>query len=506
MTLQHQQLFDYLSPDGRIKAGGIKRWWLGFSGGLDSHVLLHLAVAAKLHKTHNLTVIHVDHGLQPEAGVWVEHCSSICLDLGVPLQVLKVAVDRGASIEAQARQARYQAFDQLMSADDGLLLAHHADDQAETILLRLMRGSGVRGLSSIPEQRQLGKGLLFRPLLSVPRWELEQYAEKNQLSWIEDPSNESLDFDRNYVRHQVLPELLQRWPHAVQALGRSVRFCAEAQSLNQQLAAEDLQRCSAKKIIRGFDDQGLDYTEILSLRRDRQCNLLRFWIANQAETLPEEPQLLRILDEVITAREDAQPMVCWGNYQIRRFQGQLYLIDNRWQVPESRLQWNIIGCQIEKGLDEEGLDKDCPNEGCLDEVGLNEDQINEGASNDEGKAGSESCLGIEKKLGQPLDLELSFGTLSAQHTIGDGIPLELLGGVEVGFRQGGERIVIAGRKGSRSLKKLLQEAGIPPWRRSFIPLSYIDGVLAAVCGFWLVEGFKANQNQKAIRFFWSSKL
>ncbi|OMH39221.1 tRNA lysidine(34) synthetase TilS [Motiliproteus sp. MSK22-1] len=456
-------MFEFLTPDCRKEAGVVRRWWLGFSGGLDSHVLLHLAVAAKLNQTHNLTAIHVDHNLQPEAGVWVEHCSAVCENLGVPLQVLKVAVDEGASLEAQARQARYQAFEHLMSDGDGLLLAHHADDQAETILLRLMRGSGVRGLSSIPEQRPLGKGRLFRPLLSLPRWELEQYAEQNQLNWIEDPSNSSLDFDRNYVRHQVLPELLQRWPHAVQALGRSVRFCAEAQSLNQQLAAEDLQRCSAVKSNTDHAGRGLDYNGMLSLSRDRQCNLLRFWISDQAESLPEEPQLLRILDEVITAREDAQPMVCWGHYQIRRYQGQLYLTDNRWQLPKGKVDWDLTGFRIGKG-----------------------DQNN--------------------ALNSGLDFEFPFGTLSAQRDDGRGIPLKMLGSVEIGFRQGGERLVIAGRQGSRSLKKLLQEAGVPPWQRSFIPLIFVDGVLAAVAGFWIVEGFQADQNQEALGFSWKPEL
>jgi tRNA(Ile)-lysidine synthase len=188
-------------------------WHIAFSGGLDSTVLLHLlATRAKIDKLPPLSAIHVHHGLQAAADAWPAHCQFVCDALGVPLRVIRVQVQQGASLERAARDARYQAFAEVTGAGELLVTGQHRDDQAETLLFRLLRGAGVRGLAAMPAQRPLADGYLVRPLLDVSRAELEAYAREHQLTWIEDPSNADPRFSRNYLRHHVFPRLTERWP------------------------------------------------------------------------------------------------------------------------------------------------------------------------------------------------------------------------------------------------------------------------------------------------------
>lgn len=217
-------------------------WHIAFSGGLDSTVLLHLlANLANTDTLPPLGAVHVHHGLQTAADAWPAHCQSICDNLGVPLRVMRVQVQPGASLERAARDARYQAFIEVTGAGQVLLTGQHRDDQAETLLFRLLRGAGVRGLSAMPAQRPLAAGYLVRPLLEVSRAELEAYAEEYQLEWIEDPSNADSRFSRNYLRHRVLPTLTERWPQAVSSLARTAEHLSEAQGLLGELAVMDLQ-------------------------------------------------------------------------------------------------------------------------------------------------------------------------------------------------------------------------------------------------------------------------
>lgn len=179
-------------------------WHIAFSGGLDSTVLLHLlANLAKTEKLPTLDAVHVHHGLQAAADAWPAHCQSVCDALGVPLRVMRVQVRAGASLERAARDARYQAFSEVVGAGEVLLIGQHRDDQAETLLFRLLRGAGVQGLAAMPMQRALAGGHLLRPLLRSSRAQLQAYAEEHQLTWIEDPSNADPRFSRNYLRHRV---------------------------------------------------------------------------------------------------------------------------------------------------------------------------------------------------------------------------------------------------------------------------------------------------------------
>ncbi len=407
-------------------------------------MLLRLAVAAGLLESHRLRAVHVNHGLQADAELWASRCQQLCRQWRVPIDVIEVQLGPGSGPEDRARRARYRAFEQLLEQGDGLLLAHHADDQAETLLLRLLRGSGVRGLAAMPDQRQLGAGLLLRPLLDIERPALEHYARQEGLRWVDDPSNQSLEFDRNYLRHQVMPVLKQRWPAITRAMLRSARFCAEAEDLNRQLAAIDLRHCGRV----GAAGPGLAIQPLAQLPRNRQVNLLRYWLHQAAIPLPDERVLRRILDEALPARRDAEPLVAWSDYQVRRFQGCLYHLDQRWQAPVDRCRWR----------------PDKP-------------------------------------------LQLDFGVLTATVVTGGGLRLPAGGTLEVGFRQGGERLRLPGRAGSRSLKKLLQVAAVPPWQRSLLPLIYVDGELAAVLGLaaeaTVLDGFQSDDQQPGLRLHWA---
>ncbi len=254
-------------------------WRIAFSGGLDSTVLLHLlAHLAKTESLPALSAIHVHHGLQAVADAWPEHCRSVCAALGVPLQIVRVQVQPGASLERAARDARYHAFTEAVQANEVLLTAQHRDDQAETLLFRLLRGAGVRGLSGMPRQRPLGRGHLLRPLLDVTRAELEAYANEYGLSWIEDPSNEDRQYSRNYLRHQVFPVLIQRWPQAVATMARSAAHLTEAQGLLEELADMDLHGASSASEFDWLGLRSLELAPLAQLSGARQRNALSHWL------------------------------------------------------------------------------------------------------------------------------------------------------------------------------------------------------------------------------------
>ncbi|MFY9975316.1 MAG: tRNA lysidine(34) synthetase TilS, partial [Chromatiaceae bacterium] len=195
---------------------GAPRVWVAFSGGLDSTCLLRAAAAALGRLPGKLHAVHLDHGLHPESAHWAQHSLGVCKALGVPLKIDRLSISRapGESLEAVAREARYAALAALLGPGELVLTAQHQDDQAETLLLALLRGSGIEGLASMGPVSKLGSGWLLRPLLDVPRAALEAYAREEGLTWIEDPSNVSLAFDRNFLRRRALPLLRTRWPSA----------------------------------------------------------------------------------------------------------------------------------------------------------------------------------------------------------------------------------------------------------------------------------------------------
>ena len=429
----YQQLLLHPAPAYRV----------AYSGGLDSHVLLHALVQLREQLGVDIGAVHVNHALQADADSWEEHCSKVCADLDVSYESLRVdaRAARGESQEAAARDARYAALAAWLPAGEYLLTAQHQDDQAETLLLQLLRGSGVTGLAAMPVRGELGHGQLLRPLLGVTRRQLQAYAEANGLSWLEDPSNRDMAFDRNFLRARILPLLRERWPSVTALLGRSATHCAEASKLLSQLGEQDLADTRAEQHDR------LSLTRLIKFPPERQRNVLRHWIVQATGVMPSTAVLAHILNDVLQSRPDAEPCVRWSEYELRRYRDDLYLLQQRPEPDTSQvLQWS---------------------------------------------------------LPQPLRLPDAGGVLNATHLTGRGIRASAVeSGVRVGWRRGGERCLPAGRGQHHSLKKLFQERGIPPWERSRIPLIYIGDQLAAVAGLWVCEPFQARPTEPGLLIDW----
>ncbi|WP_260956622.1 tRNA lysidine(34) synthetase TilS [Pseudomonas citri] len=316
-------------------------WRIAFSGGLDSTVLLHLlASLATHHSLPPLGAIHVHHGLQAAADAWPGHCRSVCEALGVPLEIVSVQVLPGASVERAAREARYAAFAAALHSNEVLLTAQHRDDQAETLLFRVLRGAGVRGLAAMPRQRPLGQGHLLRPLLDVSRAELEAYATQQGLSWIEDPSNDDHRHARNYLRQRVFPVLTGRWPQAARVLARSAAHMSEARGLLDDLARIDLARAA---IAGKFDWLGLPSLELEPLRvlsPARQRNALSFWLAPMT-TLPDSDHWAG-WDSLRDAQEDARPVWRLAGGELHRAGGRLWWLSDHWLRPVAGpVDWSL---------------------------------------------------------------------------------------------------------------------------------------------------------------------
>lgn len=309
-------------------------WRVAFSGGLDSTVLLHLlAMAARHHELPPIRAVHIHHGLQAVAEQWPVHCQRICDELGVPLDIVPVQVAPGASLERAAREARYAAFTDLMKSGEVLLLAQHQDDQAETLLYRLLRGAGVRGLAAMAQSRSLGAGHAVRPLLEVPRKTLEAYAARHGLQWVEDPSNGDSGFARNFLRRDILPQLATHWPGASAVLARAAAHQAEAHGLLRDLAEIDLERCRGRLDISWLSIPCLDLSALRQLSEARQRNLLRHWLGN--ETRMPNSRHWQGWTDLRDAAADASPMWQLESGELRRHGDQLLWLDAGWCAPWS---------------------------------------------------------------------------------------------------------------------------------------------------------------------------
>jgi tRNA(Ile)-lysidine synthase len=413
---------------------------VAYSGGRDSHVLLHALASLRPRLSRPIRAIHIDHGLQPDSPSWARHCERVCRQLQIPLGVheARVAAAAGASIEAAAREARYRIYEAQLSAGEALLLAHHQDDQAETLLLRLLRGAGVQGLTAMAPMRPLGAGLLLRPLIDESCEALAAYARAHALAWVEDPSNEDERFDRNFLRQRLLPELAGRWPGYAATLARTAGHAQEAQALLDELAAQDLAAAGSGGALR--------VSALAALSHSRRRNLIRYWIRQYGLQPPPAARLNAGLTALIDAGDDRQPQLAWGGCRIRRYRDLLLLdADAAPNVPTTRLSWD---------------------------------------------------------LRRPLSLPV--GTLTAEPSLGEGMSADLADSpsLSVGFRGGGERCRLAGRIHNQALKKLLQEAGVPPWEREVLPLVYVGEQLAAVGDRWVCEGFQARAGEPGLILRW----
>ena len=311
-------------------------WHIAFSGGLDSTVLLHLL--ASLPNIPPLRAVHVHHGLQAAADAWPVHCQTVCDSLGVSLRVMHVQVQPGASLERAARDARYQAFAEVVGTGEVLLTGQHRDDQAETLLFRLLRGAGVRGLAAMPACRTLARGHLVRALLDVSRFELQAYAHEHQLKWIEDPSNADLRFSRNYLRHRVLPALTERWPQAVSSLARTAEHLGEAQGLLDELAVLDLQAATQPSAFPWLPLPSLALAPLCELSDARQRNALRHWL-NPLTRLPDSDHWAG-WHSLRDAKGDAQPVWRLADGELHRCGERIWWLPATWsEFSDASVRW-----------------------------------------------------------------------------------------------------------------------------------------------------------------------
>lgn len=305
-------------------------WRVAFSGGLDSTVLVRLLVRlAERERLPPLSAIHVHHGLQPAAEAWPAHCQRICDGLGVPLDVARVRVAPGNSLERAARDARYAAFIARLGAGEVLMSAQHRDDQAETLLFRLLRGAGVRGLAGMPGSRVLGDGVLLRPLLQVPRAELEACARELGLEWVEDPSNDDTEFSRNYLRQRIMPALAERWPQASSSIARSAEHLAEGEALLGELAQLDLQAARSDSAFPWLLLPSLELAPLIGLSPARQRNALRHWL-NAFTAMPDSGHWAG-WDDLRDAGSSASPVWKLEGGELRRADGRLWWLPGSWQ-------------------------------------------------------------------------------------------------------------------------------------------------------------------------------
>jgi tRNA(Ile)-lysidine synthase len=415
--------------------------WIAYSGGCDSHVLLHVAASIRA-QLPPLRAIHVHHGLSPHADAWQAHCMAVCAALGIPLEVVRVHIEHtpGSSLEALARTARYQALQAQLQQGAALLSAHHANDQAETVLLQLMRGAGVAGLAAMPAQARLGDGYLLRPWLHVTQAELRAYAAAQKLTWIEDESNQQIDFERNFIRHQVLPLLQTRRAGVTHALARVAAHQAEAAHLLHEVGQHDLSTV-LNMDLNHTPLPPLNLKKLVQLSPPRQRNVVRIWLHQGGFRSPSRVRLHTLLQQVFTAADDRQPMLCWDEGEIHRYRHHLYALPRLPTLPHTVLPW-------------------------------------------EGQA----------------SLPLPLGRLCATHTPGQGVYLPPQTKLEIRFRQGGERLLLNGQQ--HQLKKYLQKYSMPPWERHFLPLLYRADELVAVPGIAISDSFRAQGETLGWCFKW----
>lgn len=413
---------------------------VAYSGGLDSTVLLHALVTYTQIARTKISAIHIDHRLHPQSHSWATACRARARDLGVDCEI-HVAADSpvpGSGIEQWARKVRYAAFTDVVATGDVVVMAHHRDDVAETVLMRLMRGAGPEGLTGMPATRALGRGHLLRPLLAVLRADIEDYATAHALAWSDDPSNDDATFDRNYVRHHVLPVLQARWPVAVNQLARVAELQAGATAGLHAYA--DRLLSEAMEPVHG----GLALAPILETEPTMLSWVLRRWLEREGLPMPDAVHLAE-LQRIVFARADSNPLLVYKGAQVRRYRGCLYAAPTSERIDLAPREWHLAApLQFSWGE-----------------------------------------LRAVPARGDGIALAALTGKAAS-----------------VRFRAGGERCRLPGRAHHHTLKHLFQQWGVPPWQRADTPLVYIDGELAAIAGYCACEPYAATAGEESLRIVW----
>ncbi len=330
-----------------------ERYVVALSGGLDSSLLLHLLIPFLQRRGAGVLAIHVHHGLSPRADAWADFCAAQCRMLNVPMICRRVqVVPQGEGVEAAARSARYAVFGELLKKGDVLLQGHHQNDQAETVLLRLMRGSGPEGLAAIPPTRVFGESIIYRPWLHVPRGHLQAQAQRMGISWVEDESNLDQRYDRNFLRHRVLPSLQQRWPDAMQALARVAQRAQKSRQISDALLDRELARLMVpSRVAPALNGEGLRVLEPFL-----QHALVRRWLEQLGVPQPAETILRRLAPELLASKIDSAAELRWGERSLRMYRGSLFYVSPSVRQPAIleapvEVQWSDLhaGCSLNLG-------------------------------------------------------------------------------------------------------------------------------------------------------------
>lgn len=473
-----------------------EKYLIAYSGGVDSHVLLHLCSQLKNSPSgfeQSFSAVYIDHGLSYHSKKWGKHCQHICFELDIPLTIVEVDARpaKGQSPEASARIARYRAFSQLLDKNECLLTAQHLDDQAETLLLQLLRGSGSKGLSAMPRVKSFTNGLLCRPMLDYKKQDIQAYARQHQLQWIEDESNQEDRYDRNYLRHTILPLLAKRWPAVQENFARSAELLAGSQALMDEMADDDIHAMYYINENGVVEYDKLLLKPVLELLKKAQkeqkkipfhCqhreqarlkNLLRHWISLNQQPLPSKKILEQIVCSVVQAREDAVPVVRWKrdafHCEIRRYRDKLYLLDVSNNVSQSELQSehhtrNQQEARLYTLIENQVL-----------EISQNNSLIKLVPANE--MAGQQ---GFNRQI-----------LLSKEIT--------------VGFRKGGERFRKTANGKTQQLKHWFQEQGIPPWERTQLPLIYWGEELLQVGNYLVNHSLQGDSSDNSLIIHWISQ-
>jgi tRNA(Ile)-lysidine synthase len=393
-----------------------ERLIVAFSGGLDSVVLAHNLLSSR--HDGSLLLWHVNHGLQSNAGDMQRFALDWASRHGAEIRSSRLNLQHAkGNLEAVAREARYALFEEFMGEDDVLLTAHHASDQAETLLLNLMRGSGPAGLRGIAERRVLGKGLIVRPMLQIYRNDILAYATTHGLRWVDDPSNASDVFDRNYLRHNVLPVLEKRWPSATHSLNRVSQWQREMQQLTEQLARNDMRDAASDRPFSGYPV--LDCSVMLKMEPERARNLIRYWIGQAAKQTVGHSRLDQLLDQ-LRARADATPCIEGPGYSLRIYRSSLYLVEQQ-EVPDLQAEYRF---DASRELTIPGIGFSASRSAVLAKIKITDD-------------------------GQMLSLRFRGANRSQSPS-------------------------------AHRLKRLFQQHQVPPWKRDHIPQVFVDGELVAL--------------------------
>ena len=447
-------------------------YFVALSGGLDSMALLTFALPYLL-KSYQPTIqiIHVHHGLSDYADEWAAHCQSVSDEMGLACHIEYVdVVNAGKGIEAAARDARYKVFERYLSDGGVLLQGHHQNDQAETVLMRLLRGAGPEGLSGIPQQRPLSNGELFRPWLGLSRDLLEIEIQKYPVKWVEDDSNSDLQFDRNFLRHEILPLLESRWPNVLNSISRTAERSEQShQHLLNWCEREIIGVLSEQYVA----EQALELSLLSGFSLAQQRLLLRYWLDVLKVEHPSEKVFERIWSEVIPAEPDALPALRWGENHLRRFNGCLFYL-NKKAVEDTVYEYEVF---------------------------LNKTIVHDqGVVTNKSKLLHQSCVG-----GRELHVMFRPAGQQTRAKCLIGIPKHNES-VKVRSRVGGESIILPGSTQNKALKKILQSKKLAPWRRGHIPLIYYGDTLVAVLlgsdDYLIADSVAAGIEDAAIEISW----